>query len=72
MKTFRQYLMEENEPFTAQQSGEINITDPSVIDNINMLLNRVTANSTVTPYITLEKIRKVLSYFHIHLPKSRR
>lgn len=47
----------------------VDIDDPKVIDSINMLISRVTADSSVTPYIGLERIRQVLSAFHIFLPK---
>jgi hypothetical protein len=46
----------------------MNVDDAAVRDNINALLTGAMMPCTLTPYIALEKVRKVLSYFHIHLP----
>jgi hypothetical protein len=68
MKKFKEYLSEEVVPQALSDKGFIGIEDESVRDNINSLLNGVTTRPVVTPYISLERVRKVLSYYHIYLP----
>jgi len=68
MKKFKEYLSEEVVPQALSDKGFIGVEDESVRDNINSLLNGVTARPVVTPYISLERVRKVLSYYHIFLP----
>jgi len=50
--------------------GVIDVHDPAVRDNINTLLNGALGQCFITPYIALEKVRKVLAYYHIFLPKT--
>lgn len=68
MKKFKEYLSEEVVPQSLSNKEFIGIEDESVRDNINSLLNGVTNRPVVTPYISLERVRKVLSYYHIFLP----
>lgn len=68
MKSFREYLSEEVVP-TALSDGAIDIANKAVRDEINGILSYVTSKPCVTPYNTLQKVRKALAYFHIHLPK---
>lgn len=48
--------------------GVIDIHDKAVRDNINTFLNGALGQSFLTPYIALERVRKVLANFHIHIP----
>ena len=50
--------------------GVIDVHDHAVKDNINTLLNGALGQCFITPYIALEKVRKVLAYYHIFLPKT--
>ena len=61
-------LYEEVNPTQYVDRGIMNVDDAAVRDNINTLLTGSLMACTLTPYIALEKVRKVLSYFHIHLP----
>jgi hypothetical protein len=61
-------MNEETMPYANVKSGVMDIADSAVRDQINQLLSRVTSETTVTPYITLEKISKTLANFHISLP----
>ena len=69
MKTFRDYLSEEVMPSALVADGSIDIEKDAVRDNINGLLAGSMACSSVTPYNALMKVRKVLAYFGIQLPK---
>lgn len=69
MKTFNQYVNEETMPFAQTDKGFVGVDDPAVRDNINNLLDGVTAKNFITPYIGLERISKVLANFHISVPK---
>lgn len=60
-------LYEEVYPAQYVAKGLMDVSDPSVRDNINTLLTGVLMSCTLTPYIALEKVRKTLSYFHIHI-----
>lgn len=68
MKTLRE-LREETMPYALDDKGRIGIDDEDAVENINSLLTGITAGSFQTPYIALEKVRKTLANFHIHLPK---
>lgn len=72
-------MNEENDPFAMtppgsyelsknDDGGHIDIEKDSVRDNINNLLAAVTASPAISPYTALERVRKVLSQFHINLP----
>ena len=69
MKTFREHLNEEVS-IGALSSGGIDIERDAVRDEINGILSGIAARPCVTPYASLNKIRKALAYFHIHLPKK--
>ena len=68
MKTFRDHLKEEVK-IGALASGGIDIERDAVRDEINGILSAIASRPCVTPYGSLNKIRKALAYFHIHLPK---
>jgi hypothetical protein len=68
MKSFREYLSEETMPQALADKEFVGVESEAVRDNINSLLKGVTAKPFVTPYIALERVRKVLAYFHISLP----
>lgn len=69
MKKFKDFINEETMPFAQTDKGFVGVDSEAVRDNINSLLNGVTTSGFITPYIALEKIRKVLANFHIFLPK---
>lgn len=52
------------------ERGVVDVHDPAVRDNINTLLTGALGQCFITPYIALEKVRKVLAYYHIFLPKT--
>ena len=68
MKTFRDHLKEEVK-IGALASGGIDIERDAIRDEINGILSAIASRPCVTPYASLNKIRKALAYFHIHLPK---
>ena len=68
MKTFRGYISEEV-TINALGNGGIDIERDAVRDEINGILASISMHSCVTPYNTLTKVRKALSYFSIFLPK---
>jgi hypothetical protein len=68
MKSFKEYLSEETMPQALTDKEFVGVESEAVRDNINNLLKGVTAKPFVTPYIALERVRKVLAYFHIFLP----
>jgi hypothetical protein len=70
MKTFKQYINEETMPFANVKSGEMNVENSSVRDQINQLLAGVTSGKFVTPYIPLERVAKTLANFHIFIPNQ--
>lgn len=51
------------------ESGKIDINDSAVRDNINGIIDSVTSQCFMTPYIALERVNKVLASYHIYLPK---
>ena len=63
-------VQEEVTPTAYTDRGILDIDDPAVRDNINALLTSSLKSCKLTPYIALEKARKVLAYFHIHLPAT--
>ena len=69
MKTFREHLNEEV-AIGALASGGIDIERDAVRDEVNGILAGIAARPCVTPYASLNKVRKALAYFHIHLPKK--
>ena len=69
MKTFREHLNEEV-AIGALASGGIDIERDAIRDEINGILAGIAARPCVTPYASLNKVRKALAYFHIHLPKK--
>jgi hypothetical protein len=70
MKTFKQIVNEENHINFATPKGVVGIDDVVVRENINTLLARATNGKFVTPYIAVERISKVLAYYHIHLTRK--
>lgn len=69
MKTFRDHIKEEVK-IDSLYTGGIDIDRDAVRDEINGILAGIAMKSCVTPYNTLNKIRKALAYFSIHLPKK--
>lgn len=69
MKTFREHLNEEVK-IGALASGGIDIERDAIRDEINGILSAIAVRPCVTPYASLNKIRKALAYFSIFLPKK--
>ena len=69
MKTFRDYLKEEIK-IGALASGGIGIERDAVRDEINGILSGIGSQPCITPYGSLNRIRKALAYFSIFLPKK--
>jgi len=68
MKKFKEYINEEITPQALTDKNFVGVENSSVRDNINSLLSGVTTKSVVTPYVSLERVRKALAYYHIFLP----
>ena len=69
LSEIRSLISEETMPYALDDKGRIGIDDEDAIENINSLLSGITAGGFQTPYIALERVRKTLANFHIHLPK---
>ena len=52
------------------ERGLVGVNVDAVRDNINTYLNGTLGKCFVTPYIALERVRKVLANFHIFLPRT--
>lgn len=63
-------IVEDFDPSINVEGGSIDINDEAVVDAINRNISAVTSSATVTPYIALEKIRKVLAYYKIFIPHT--
>lgn len=63
-------IVEDFDPSINVEGGSIDINDEAVVDAINRNLSAVTADSGVTPYVKLEKIRKILAYYKIFIPHT--
>jgi hypothetical protein len=64
------YIQEDFDPAIHNSDGTISVDDENAVDAINANLEASTARAFRTPYIALEEIRKVLSYYKIFLPSS--
>jgi hypothetical protein len=72
MKRFREFITEgPSQLQTNKGEGTVDVENESVREGINALLAQATACSSLTPYIALFKIMKVLGAFHIYLPQTR-
>lgn len=63
-------VIEDFDPSINVEGGSIDFNDSAVIDSANRYISNVTAKAVVTPYISLEKIRKILSYYKVFLPQT--
>ena len=63
-------LREDVDPTVNVEGGSIDIKDEAVLDSINRGLAAATAGCVITPYIALEKVRKVLAYYKIFIPQT--
>ena len=70
MKSFKQYVNEENMPYAGTSNGVIDVRDSAVRDNINKLLAGATNGKFLTPYIAFERVCKTLANFHIFPPRT--
>jgi len=64
------FIKEEVDITPYVERGVIGINQDAVRDNINTFLNGILGKCFITPYIALERIRKVLANFHIFLPRT--
>lgn len=72
MKRFREFITEgPSQLQTNKGEGTVDVENESVREGINALLAQATACSSLTPYIALFKITKVLGAFHIYLPQTK-
>lgn len=62
------YINEEVNPYGQTAKTEVDIETASVRANVNSLLSAVTDEPSLTPYIALERVRKVLAPYHIFVP----
>lgn len=60
-------LKEEVTPAFLDPKGRNDIAHQGTRDSINVALSNIQSDC-LTPYIGLERVRKVLAYFHIHIP----
>ena len=70
MKSFKQFVNEENMPYAGTSNGVIDVRDSAVRDNINKLLAGATNGKFLTPYIAFERVCKALANFHIFPPRT--
>lgn len=70
MKSFREYMTEETMPYANVRSGEMDVGNSAVRDQINQLLSGVTHGKFITPYVALERVAKALANFHIFIPNQ--
>lgn len=68
MRSFKEYLLEDTFPI-AESKGQIDVSDDSVRDRINLLLTKATSGSFSNPHTALQEVMKVLAQYHIFLPK---
>lgn len=57
-----------NQPKPGFDFGRSDLSDPRAVDNVNNSLDRALDTYYLTPYIALERIRKVLAPFGIVVP----
>jgi hypothetical protein len=69
MKSFRNFIKEEVLPTAQVVDGSIDIEKPNVRAAINAAIAGVTSQPAITPYITYVRISKLLSRYHIALPR---
>ena len=70
MKSFRNYISEEVLPTAQVSDGALDVEKPSVRAAINAALAGVTSAPAVTPYVVYNRISKLLSQYHIILPRK--
>lgn len=70
MKSFRGYISEEVLPTAQVADGGLDIEKPAVRAAINAALAGVTSQPAVTPYVVYNHISKLLSQYHIILPRK--
>ena len=70
MKSFKQFVNEENMPYAGTRNGVIDVRDSAVRDNIKKLLAGATNGKFLTPYIAFERVCKALANFHIFPPRT--
>ena len=70
MKSFRNFISEEVLPSVQVKDGSIDLRNPTVLASINAALASVTAQPAVTPYVVYNRISKLLSQFHIIMPRK--
>lgn len=63
-------IAEDFDPSINVEGGSIDLSDSAVVDAANRYIANITSKACVTPYIALEKIRKILSYYKVFLPQT--
>ena len=63
-------MNEETMPYANVRSGEMDVENSAVRDQINQLLAGATSGKFITPYIALERVAKTLANFHIFIPSQ--
>jgi hypothetical protein len=70
MKSFRTFISEEVLPTAQVADGGMDIEKPAVRAAINAALTSVASQPAVTPYVVYNRISKLLSQYHIIMPKK--
>lgn len=65
LRSFKSFLNEDYQASVA--SGTVDINDQATVTNINSMLLGALKQEFITPYIAIERVRKVLANFAIHL-----
>ena len=65
LKSFKSFLNEDYQASIA--TGTVNINDQATVTNMNSMLLGALKQEFITPYIALERVRKVLITFAVHL-----
>lgn len=63
-------IAEDFDPSINVEGGSIDFSNSAVVDAANRYISNITSKAVVTPYIALEKIRKILSYYKVFLPQT--
>jgi hypothetical protein len=66
LKSFKDFLDEEYQSTIA--TGTVDINNPETIVNINSVLLGTLKQEFITPHVALERVRKVLAGFSVHIP----
>lgn len=62
-------IREEIDPYVMSPRGLVGLNDEATLNTVNAMIARATDCTCQTPYIALERVRKILSTYHVNLPK---